>query len=186
MDEQFKHIDGILETLSLESCMIEEGDIPGIEKIQHFLSDLEVAAHEFNHTRFSDAIHDLTRYLGMLVLNKETDVTPLVEGVTALQSLWRDIGKGKEVTGKIDLASDDDKNPSGDVENQEKTCSTIKDKHQEKKLSSDDIRILGEFIPEAKENLETIELKLIELEQNPDDMDTINAIFRPLHTLKGT
>jgi two-component system chemotaxis sensor kinase CheA len=40
-------------------------------------------------------------------------------------------------------------------------------------------------LPEAQEHLEGIETHLIFLEKHPDDLEAINAIFRPFHTLKG-
>jgi two-component system chemotaxis sensor kinase CheA len=40
-------------------------------------------------------------------------------------------------------------------------------------------------VTESLENLGTIEVRLMDLEQNPSDPDTINAIFRTFHTIKG-
>jgi two-component system chemotaxis sensor kinase CheA len=48
-----------------------------------------------------------------------------------------------------------------------------------------DLDLLGGFISEAFEHLETIEVNVLELEQNPDDEEIINNIFRPFHTVKG-
>jgi two-component system chemotaxis sensor kinase CheA len=48
-----------------------------------------------------------------------------------------------------------------------------------------DMELYGDFISEALEHLETIELNIINLEQNPEDKECINAIFRPFHTIKG-
>ncbi|OGR04469.1 MAG: chemotaxis protein CheA [Deltaproteobacteria bacterium RIFOXYD12_FULL_50_9] len=45
--------------------------------------------------------------------------------------------------------------------------------------------LLGGFIDEAFEHLEGIEVNILELEQNPDDLEIINNIFRPFHTIKG-
>ncbi|MGV1099901.1 chemotaxis protein CheA [Thiovibrio sp. JS02] len=45
--------------------------------------------------------------------------------------------------------------------------------------------LLAGFIEEAFEHLESIEVNVLELEQSPDDMDIINNIFRPFHTIKG-
>ncbi len=45
--------------------------------------------------------------------------------------------------------------------------------------------LLEGFIEEAFEHLESIEVNVLELEQSPDDMDIINNIFRPFHTIKG-
>ncbi len=50
---------------------------------------------------------------------------------------------------------------------------------------SQDREIYTDFIAEALEHLATIELKIITLEQTPEDLDCINAIFRPFHTIKG-
>jgi two-component system chemotaxis sensor kinase CheA len=48
-----------------------------------------------------------------------------------------------------------------------------------------DTDLLTGFIEEAFEHLESIEVNVLELEQSPDDMDIINNIFRPFHTIKG-
>ena len=45
--------------------------------------------------------------------------------------------------------------------------------------------ILQDFLVEAGEILELLGEQLVELEQQPDDMDLINAIFRGFHTVKG-
>ena len=41
------------------------------------------------------------------------------------------------------------------------------------------------FIQESREQLADMEAGLLRLEQNPDDRDNINAIFRAAHTIKG-
>ncbi|HIJ91555.1 MAG: chemotaxis protein CheA, partial [Desulfobulbaceae bacterium] len=48
-----------------------------------------------------------------------------------------------------------------------------------------DTDLLAGFIEEAFEHLESIEVNVLELEQSPADMDIINNIFRPFHTIKG-
>jgi len=45
--------------------------------------------------------------------------------------------------------------------------------------------ILQDFLVEAGELLEALNEQLIELEQNPDDRDLLNAVFRSFHTIKG-
>lgn len=41
------------------------------------------------------------------------------------------------------------------------------------------------FIEESKDNLQTLNENLLNLENNPSDTETVNAIFRVAHTLKG-
>ena len=42
------------------------------------------------------------------------------------------------------------------------------------------------FRQEARELLEQLEQGLLDLEHNPDDGDLVNAVFRALHTIKGS
>ena len=41
------------------------------------------------------------------------------------------------------------------------------------------------FLDETKEHLQSLSDQLMSLEQDPENMDTINEIFRAAHTLKG-
>ncbi len=41
------------------------------------------------------------------------------------------------------------------------------------------------FIDETKEHLQNLNTQILELEQTPDNMDTVNEIFRAAHSLKG-
>ena len=48
-----------------------------------------------------------------------------------------------------------------------------------------DEEILQDFLVEAGEILELLSEQLVELENNPDDTELLNAIFRGFHTVKG-
>ena len=52
-------------------------------------------------------------------------------------------------------------------------------------MSQDD-EMLEVFVQESREHLESLEPDLLSMEENPNDMDTINRIFRSVHSLKGT
>ena len=41
------------------------------------------------------------------------------------------------------------------------------------------------FLEESMDNLQTLNESLLELEQNPEDIDKVNEIFRVAHTIKG-
>ena len=50
----------------------------------------------------------------------------------------------------------------------------------------EDRGLLNDFIAETGEHLEGTERNLLQLEQQPDDADVLNEIFRSIHTIKGS
>lgn len=48
-----------------------------------------------------------------------------------------------------------------------------------------DLELTGEFIAEANEHLESADQCLLTIESNPDDIETVNGLFRAYHTIKG-
>ncbi len=48
-----------------------------------------------------------------------------------------------------------------------------------------DLDLVGEFRTEAEEHFQNIEVGLMNLESAPDDMDSVNNVFRAFHTVKG-
>lgn len=52
-------------------------------------------------------------------------------------------------------------------------------------LNPDDVPLVMEFITEAAGHLESAEAQLLRLEDEPHNLDAINAIFRSFHTIKG-
>jgi len=45
--------------------------------------------------------------------------------------------------------------------------------------------LIAGFIAESFEHLESIEVNVLRLEEDPNDLEVINSIFRPFHTIKG-
>jgi len=48
-----------------------------------------------------------------------------------------------------------------------------------------DVSLATDFVTEGLEYIDEIEVNILNLEQNPESMDCINAIFRPFHSIKG-
>lgn len=48
-----------------------------------------------------------------------------------------------------------------------------------------DLEILTDFICESREHLENADLKIMSLETNPGNQESMNAIFRAFHSIKG-
>ncbi|MGV3524542.1 MAG: chemotaxis protein CheA [Candidatus Sericytochromatia bacterium] len=45
--------------------------------------------------------------------------------------------------------------------------------------------IIDDFVVESGELIEQLDRDLLQLEQTPDDLELLNSIFRPVHTIKG-
>jgi len=56
---------------------------------------------------------------------------------------------------------------------------------EEAPLNPADLPLLSEFTEEARSHLETAETELLKLEDTPDNLEAVNAIFRAFHTIKG-
>ena len=48
-----------------------------------------------------------------------------------------------------------------------------------------DPQLLAEFIDESEESLSSLDNLFVELESNPENLELVNEIFRPVHSLKG-
>ena len=50
----------------------------------------------------------------------------------------------------------------------------------------EDVEIVKEFLVESGDHLDDVESKILQLEENPENEDIINSIFRPIHSIKGS
>jgi two-component system chemotaxis sensor kinase CheA len=48
-----------------------------------------------------------------------------------------------------------------------------------------DADLLKDFLEEGTEHLDSAEVALLALEQNPEDLESVNVVFRAFHTIKG-
>src|SRR5262252_10302929 len=46
--------------------------------------------------------------------------------------------------------------------------------------------VLREFLAESRENLDQLDLDLVALERDPSARETLDSVFRTVHTIKGT
>ena len=61
----------------------------------------------------------------------------------------------------------------------------VSEEPEELNIAPEKIGLISDFCEEAWESLQTSENLLIELENDPDSIDAINALFRAVHTIKG-
>jgi two-component system chemotaxis sensor kinase CheA len=52
-------------------------------------------------------------------------------------------------------------------------------------INPDDLPLVLEFVTESRGHLEAAEAEILKLEEAPDNLEAINAVFRSFHTIKG-
>jgi len=194
MSDMIEKVGKDLEKIALEVVTLESGDIPAMGNVMNGLCALEVNCREIEQPTFLDLNLALKSYLEKLILAETDDLNPLEEGIERLQAMYRAIshqepfkGENTPILEKLGYHFEEDggiENGGGTVTETAETESKSQGEPVEV-LSEEDREILGDFVIESVENLGTIEVSLIDLEQDPSDVETINAIFRPFHTIKG-
>lgn len=172
----------LLEQLALKAVMLAENDLSALEA---FLDDLNQLREKLGETlppEVAGLLWQLQETANRLLLNELPASVRGLElfglGISLLQqwiqkgdfgeseewqtfgSLLRELGLAPDQTQEV--AWEAEENPFGN-----------------------DPELLAGFLAEASEHLEGIETRLVHLEQNPHDLEAVNAIFRPFHTIKG-
>lgn len=172
------------------------GEIPDLGALLNAYDDFSDKTKFIDSDLFHKVASGCRNYLESMTLENLENTQPIEEGILLLKALlhYKKIGDifPFDASDVIELLNKDSDNkiPAKQIEenkiSDEKTQPKPKKELDEpKKISEDDIEILVDFISEANENLDSIEISLIELEHAPTDNDIINNIFRPFHTIKG-
>ncbi|WP_244154316.1 chemotaxis protein CheA [Desulfospira joergensenii] len=182
-------------------------DIPDLSTMTHTLDEIiNVSGELDNATTFFEVAVACKGYIEHMILENIYDTTPIEEGILLLKSILNHVKKGEAFTfdfsdvlellnirfmehalpGEESSLPEEAQQPTEDETwGMESTDSETPDPEIPEKISDDDMEILSDFISEAEENLDSIEVNLIELEQDPGNKEIINDIFRPFHTIKG-
>ncbi len=191
MSEVLEKISKNIESIALEVVMLDVQDIPALGKIVNCLGVLEEDSKEIDQPAFAELIQAIKSYIEKLILGEAADVTPLEEGVDSLQTILRHVSNQEEYGGDISQILDKLKFKKAKPDEAQRVQAVgIKEKEEDiqspdEDLSEEDRAITSDFVMESLENLEAIEVSLIDLEEDSSDIDSLNAIFRTFHTIKG-
>jgi len=185
----------MLEELALETVTLDSEDVQGMGHILNIVCAMEDGCSDWENKPLHSVLEAVKEYIERLVLNQTDETAPLEEGIKCLQSIFRAVQSGesfeKDISKVLGRLGCDDDRPTdeicgSDLESApEMEESAGAENRASAGISSEERQILDEFAIESLENLETIEVNLIQLEENPDDLEIIDAIFRPFHTIKG-
>lgn len=191
MKELLENVTQLIDSLALETVMLDPGDIPGLGAALKSLESIDDLVKKLNEQPLISLTLGMRGYLEKVILCEASDLSPLEAGVSELQTLCRDLVSEKKADKDIspllkslgyrvqgsEESKTTDSTDEGSQSGGENGTSVI--------TSDEDKEIIIDFANESLDNLGTIEVKLMDLEQDPSDVETINAIFRPFHTVKG-
>jgi len=181
------------------------GEVPDLGVMLNNLDSIIKESKDIKPSTFYEISKACKEYVENMTLENINNTKPIEEGLTLLNSILNHIKQGKnfpfdyaDVIELLDARFSEELKPKLMIEEQKpetidsieevpvikKEAENMRQKDPEK-ITADDMEILVDFVSEASENLDTIEVNLIDLEQDPSNKDIINDIFRPFHTIKG-
>lgn len=192
---EYNELERKLNELSMLIAGLCPGKDPEIKEILGNVEDLIDISANIEPSTFYDISTRCKQYMENMDLSSTCNTRPVEEGVVLLKSILSHLKRKEpfafDYSDVLELLEEhlatneqDDESVSECAESEPETESEQQESSPEK-LSEDDIEILTDFISEAEDNLNNIEVSLIELEQDPQNTDIINDIFRPFHTIKG-
>jgi two-component system chemotaxis sensor kinase CheA len=193
IDIMSDHYDGLEKKLDEFTQIIGlfcPGEIPDLGVMINSLDHLIESSKEVEPSLFHQISMACKKYVENMILENIYNTKPIEEGVVLLKSILSHLRRHEafvfdfsDVLELLEVSFLEEQTLEKAELKKEETV--IKIQTEPEKISDDDMEILVDFVSEARENLDTIEVNLIDLEQDPSNMDIINDIFRPFHTIKG-
>ncbi len=201
----YQTLTALIDGMASDFLFLDDRDID-IASAGKFLNHLDQILAEAGKVNVGSVVkvcrsvnHILGKWLIDQVKDKETGFGLIEKGISLMQSIaesYKNTGTGNDdVTEFIGLCTDllGEETPAN--ENTPADAETVRT--EEVKESSapapsapaqdqlQDESLLKDFIVEACEYIDEIEVNILNLEQEPENKDFINAIFRPFHSIKG-
>jgi len=178
-----------IDTLASDFLLLtkEELDLPTLGKLLNQLDSIAELAEQLSLEpllRIKMALSDILEKLTIdAIPDKSAAFSLLEKGFSLLQ----EVAQGTIISGSypadvIDSYLTEVLNITGFMEKRSEKPLPPSDAKQS---SIQDESLVRDFINEGLEYIEEIEVNILNLEQNPKDLEIINSIFRPFHSIKG-
>lgn len=199
---EIQNAEKMLDDISLSMVMIDPEDLISLGE---FLEKVEKLADDFPQTDSSwpeVILNGLKKAIEAIILDQVKDKARVVEvmgqGVSLLQEIIRSQTGESSISPDVDPFLEAMKTEAGiDLRPDEAgggraeaaEAPVVEEPAMEMEEAGYDVGqdedLFFSFIAESMEHIEAIEVNIIALEQDPEDNDAINSVFRPFHTIKG-
>ncbi len=197
MNMNYEEIINLLDILAQEYLFLDckDIDIPTAGKLLNNLESIDIESRKINVPQLNRCAMGLSQILEKIVLDaiqdKNRAAELLEEGIRLMQQIadsFKNTGKYdgdiEEFMGKLAAIP-------GIVISEEVSSSTVEPpkanipEEKEEIIQVQDESLMRDFIAEGLEYIEEIEVNILNLENEPENKEYINTIFRPFHSIKG-
>ncbi len=159
--------------------LIDPGDTDQLQEISRLFQEIESALKDLEETGQSSGTQ-----LQTLTKNGAEQIEKLMqENGTASSQLLEELSQSVSDLQALAETLHEVQGPQSEV--QEKTEENKPDTEEVTVIPEEDVPLVQDFIAESREHIETSENALLDLENQPDNEETLNRIFRGFHTIKG-
>ncbi len=166
-----------------------EIDIPAAGNLLNRLDEIIREAGQLNMPPVEEVARGLVNRLEKIILGTPDDpqagLAPFEKGISLMQEIvdgYKENGTYRGDLGGMGVAEKPPAEPQADAPTPPASESAAA---KTDKAQIQDESLLKDFIVEGLEYIDEIEVNILNLENNPEDKDYINAIFRPFHSIKG-
>jgi two-component system chemotaxis sensor kinase CheA len=183
---------GLIEQMSRAVVGTEADDLNALAALHTSFQQVSAAAEGAVGTALAGQLEQVSRVGEQIVeriILREVDdaaasMRSIAEAVSGLQELIKQATSG---TGPTTPAAT--RTPAAPANAEVATAAALVEKTHaidaETVISPDDVLLAHEFIAEATSHLEAAEANLLKIEEGAGDGESVNAIFRSFHTIKG-
>ena len=183
-----------IDDLASELVFLEkrEIDILSSGKLMNRLEEIIKTTETLQLNQLNHVARSLNHILEKIVLDtlkdKEQGFNLFEKGIAIMQEVIHDYQQGIEYKGDDQSFLEAVAFVTGiTMPGETKPVEMVKEQDApiQEKTQISDVSLATDFITEGLEYIDEIEVNILNLEQNPENTDCINAIFRPFHSIKG-
>ncbi|MBD3184596.1 chemotaxis protein CheA [Candidatus Poribacteria bacterium] len=168
-----------IEELSIQIIMADPSSLNSLCDLRQTFEDLLKAADAESNEYVAQIASGTIKYLEIKAGEDSDDITEVLEIVSqtieSLRSIIIDEKNSEDVKFPKQVLSSIENTESGEED----------DKPQQEQDPLNDPVLITEFISEARDHLDEANTQLLVLEENPEDKEAVDAVYRAFHTIKG-
>jgi len=182
----------LLNDLAADVVMLEPGDLSSLGPLLKTVEELEKpdvsAGFEFLLPRAEQFRDAIVTIIFEEFKEPEKSIELLSTSISKMQEALRNGADSCDSVVSVAVEKPEESVAAVDVEPESGDAEHSSDLDEELFIGVDfsqDHDLYQGFIAESNEHLDTIEENILNLEQDPENLEILNSIFRPFHTVKG-